>query len=155
VATIVMFVDGVLRSHTGSPIYQGLGLYRLLNENNRVILLCSDKPKDDIWLKSNKINKLDDLIGMEIPALGEFPEWRQVEYCRSMGPIEMVFTSDPELANRLLHAGITTVVFLQPAYIKEEFRPDSRVGKKSWTAIVEEVTAQQDNHREDHRLSSN
>ena len=154
-ATIVMFVDGVLRSHTGTPIYQGLGLYRLLNENNRVILLCNDKPKDDVWLKSNKINKLDDLIGLDIPAMTDFPEWRQVEYCRGMGAVEMVFTSDPKLANKLLQSGITAVVFLQPTYIKEEFRPDSKIGKRSWNDIVEEVTAQQDNHREDPRVTTN
>ena len=57
-----MFVEGVLRSQKGGPIYQGLALYKLLNENNKVILLCENKTKDDIWLRQHKINKLDDLV---------------------------------------------------------------------------------------------
>jgi hypothetical protein len=30
-----MFVEGVLRSQKGGPIYQGLALYKLLNEVER------------------------------------------------------------------------------------------------------------------------
>ena len=59
-----MFIDGVLRSHTNTPIYQGLGLYRLLAENNRVILLSANKSVDDVWLKQHKVNKLDKKICM-------------------------------------------------------------------------------------------
>lgn len=149
---ILMFVDGVLRSHTNSPIYQGLAIYRLFNENNRVVLLCKDKEKDDIWLRQHKINKLDDLIDRSIPSLTDFPEWRQVEYCRGQGSVEMVFTSDPVLALKLLEVGITTVVFMQPAYIKEEFRPDSREGRKTWDDIQAEIVKQQDAIIEDPRL---
>jgi len=148
----LMFVDGVLRSHTGGPIYQGLGLYKLLNENNKVILLCADKKKDDVWLKQHKINKLDDLIGTDIPGMTDFPTWRQVEYVRSQGPVEMVICSDPVLGKRLLEAGITTLMFLQPSYIKEDFRPDSRQGVKSWSDIVNEIVKQQEAFVEDPRV---
>ena len=148
----VMFLDGVLRSHTGGPIYQGLGLYKLLNENNKVLLICADKKKDDVWLKQHKINKLDDLIGRDIPGMTDFPEWRQVEYVRSQGPVEMVICSDPVLGKRLLEAGITTVMFLQPSYVKEDFRPDSRQGVKSWSDIVDEIVRQQESFVEDPRV---
>jgi hypothetical protein len=148
-----MFIDGVLRSHTNTPIYQGLGLYRLLAENNRVILISSNKEVDDVWLKQHKINKIDDLIGRDIPFMTpENQELRQVEHCRSNGPVEMVFTSNPILAKQLLEIGITTNVFLQPSYIKEEFRPDSREGRKSWADIEKEIVDQQDAISEDPRL---
>ena len=151
--TFLMFIDGVLRSHTNTPIYQGLGLYRLLAENNRVILLSANKEVDDVWLKQHKINKIDDLIGRDIPFMTlENPELRQVEHCRSNGPVEMVFTSNPVLAKQLLEIGITTNVFLQPSYIKEEFRPDSREGRKSWADIENEIVSQQDAILEDPRL---
>lgn len=151
--TFLMFIDGVLRSQGGTPIYQGLGLYRLLAENNRVILLSANKAVDDIWLKQHKVNKLDDLIGYDIPFMTlDNKELRQVEYCRSQGPVEMVFTSNPVLVKQLLEIGITTNAFLQPSYVKEEFRPDSREGRKSWKAIEQEITAQQDAIKDDPRL---
>ena len=103
---VLMFVDGVLRSHTGSPIYQGLALYRLFNDSNRVVLLCEHRAKDDRWLREHKINKLDDLIDRSIPSMTDFPEWRQVEYCRGQGAIDMVVTSNPELAKKLLEVGL-------------------------------------------------
>ena len=150
--TFLMFVDGVLRSHTGAPIYQGLGLYRMLNEHNRVVLLCSDKAKDDNWLKQHRINKLDDLVGRDIPAMTDDPEFRQVEYCRGMGTVEMVITSNSQLASRLLAVGVTTNLFLHPSYIKEEFRPDSKDGRRAWDDIVQEITKQQESFVEDPRV---
>ena len=150
--TFLMFIDGVLRTHTNTPIYQGLGLYRLLAENNRVLLISANKEVDDVWLRQHKINKIDDLIGREIPSMTDNPEFRQVEYCRGQGPVEMVITSNPVLAKELLEVGITTMVFLQPSYVKEEFRPDSRVGRKSWEDISTEIANQQDAIAEDPRI---
>jgi hypothetical protein len=147
-----MFIDGVLRTHTHTPIYQGLGLYRLLAENNRVLLISSNKEVDDVWLRQHKINKIDDLIGRDIPSMTDNAEFRQVEYCRGQGPVEMVITSNPVLAKNLLEVGITTMVFLQPSYVKEEFRPDSRVGRKSWEDISTEIANQQDAIKEDPRI---
>lgn len=150
--TFLMFIDGVLRTHTHTPIYQGLGLYRLLAENNRVLLISSNKEVDDVWLRQHKINKIDDLIGRDIPSMTDNAEFRQVEYCRGQGPVEMVITSNPVLAKDLLEVGITTMVFLQPSYVKEEFRPDSRVGRKSWEDISTEIANQQDAIAEDPRV---
>lgn len=150
--SVLMFVDGVLRSNTGAPIYQGLAIYRLFNHNNRVILLCKDKSKDDRWLREHKINKLDDLIDRSIPSMTDFPEWRQVEYCRGQGPIDLVMTSDPVLAQKLLEVGITALVFMQPSYITEKFRPDSREGRKTWEDIQNEIRKQQDDLLEDPRI---
>lgn len=150
--SVIMFVDGVLRSTTNAPIYQGLAIYRLFNDGNRVILLCKDREKDDRWLKEHKINKLDDLIDQTIPLLTDFPEYRQVEYCRGKGAIDLVITSSPELAKRLLEVGITTMVFMQPSYIQERFRPDSTEGRKSWADVTQELIKQQDSIQEDPRL---
>jgi len=149
---ILMFLDGVLRTNTGSPIYQGLAIYRLFSESNRVVILCKDKEKDDIWLREHKINKLDDLIDHNIPSMTDFPEYRQVEYCRGQGAIELVVTSNPELAKKLLEVGITTLMFLQPAYLEEKFRPDGRQGIRSWKDIKDEIVKQQDSILEDPRI---
>lgn len=149
---ILMFVDGVLRSHTGSPNPQGFALYRTLKERNQVFLLCSHKAKDDRWLKENKINLVDDLVGEDIPLSIDWLEWRQVEHCRGRGQVDYVVTADPKLATKLLETGVTTVMFLQPVYISEKFRPDSREGRKSWADIQDEITRQQELYVEDHRV---
>ena len=147
-----MFVDGVLRSHTGSPNRQGMYLYRTLREYTQVFLLCSNKARDDRWLKENKINLVDDLVGEDIPLSIDWLEWRQVEYCRGRGQVDYVITSDPKLAAKLLEAGVTSLLFLQPIYISEKFRPDSSEGRKSWAQIQDEIVRQQELYVEDHRV---
>ena len=149
---VLMFIDGVLRSPSGAPIRQGVSLYRTLREVTQVFLLCSHKEKDDRWLRENKINLVDDLVGTDIPMSGDWIEWRQVEFCRGRGQVDFVVTSDPELATKLLNAGVTSLMFLQPTYISEKFRPDSREGKKSWNEIRSEIERQQELYVGDARL---
>lgn len=147
-----MFVDGVLRSHTGAPITQGISLYRTLKDKTQVFLLCNHKERDDRWLREQKINLVDDLVGPDIPMSGEWLEWRQVEYCRGRGPVDYVVTSDPELVEKLLTTGVPSLMFLQPTYISEKFRPDSREGRKSWQDIRDEIVRQQELYSEDRRV---
>lgn len=149
---ILMFVDGVLRSHTGAPITQGISLYRTLKDKTQVFLLCNHKERDDRWLREQKINLVDDLVGPDIPMSGEWLEWRQVEYCRGRGPVDYVVTSDPELVEKLLTTGVPSLMFLQPTYISEKFRPDSREGRKSWQDIRDEIVRQQELYSEDRRV---
>jgi len=149
---ILMFVDGVLRSHTGSPNRQGMYLYRTLREHTQVFLLCGNKARDDRWLKENKVNLVDDLVGEDIPLSIDWLEWRQVEYCRGRGQVDYVITADPKLAAKLLESGVTSLLFLQPIYISEKFRPDSAEGRKSWAQIQDEIIRQQELYVEDHRV---
>ncbi len=150
---ILVFLDGVLRNDKSAPIPNGMALYKSLKEQHRVLVLCEDVDKDDHWLRQQRINNFDDLIDYKkVPSIGDNPKLRQVEWVRSQGPVEYVITSDPELVTQLLEIGMTTLVFLQPLYIREEFRPDSRKGVKAWSEIVEEIEKQQDAFKEDPRL---
>ena len=149
---IVLFVDGVLRSESGSPIYQGLALYRMFNEDVRVILLTDEREKTNRWLLEHKINKFDDLIDRNVPGVLEDPDIEQVKYVRSQGKVELVVTSDTELAKKLLEIGLDTLLFLHPTYLRPEFRPDGRQGIRSWAAIEEEIDKQIEMIREDPRV---
>ena len=151
-ATLI-FLDHVLRSSTGTPIKPGLRLFKTLKEKDRVLILCTHKERDDRWLRENKINLIDDLIGPDVPFLEESIEFRQVAYCRANWPLDLVITGDPEVAARLLEAGITVSLFMHPAYISEKFRPDSRQGVKPWAELTEEIINQQESIVEDHRVS--
>lgn len=147
-----MFVDGVLRAHTGAPIPQGLKLYRTLKEKTEVFILCSHKERDDRWLREQKINTVDDLVGPDVPMVDGWLELRQVEHCRSRGHIDYVVTSDPKLAAKLLEIGVTSLMFLHPTYLNEKSRPDGREGKKSWSQIREEIVRQQELYVSDPRI---
>jgi hypothetical protein len=149
---VLMFVDGVLRSHTGAPIKQGVSLYRTLKERTQVFILCSNLAKDDRWLKEQKINLVDSLVGPDVPMASEWLELRQVEHCRGRGPVDYVITSDTKLSAKLLEIGVTTLMFLHPTYLAEKFRPDGREGKKSWQQIEEEIIRQQEMYVSDPRV---
>lgn len=149
----LMFIDYVLRDPvTNAPIPQGMKLFRMLKEHDRVLLLATHKEKDDRWLRENKVNLVDDIIGPDLVFAGEFPEWRQVEFCRGQGAVELVVTANPDLAKKLLEVGITSFLFLHPRYLTEKFRPDSG-GVKAWKSIVTEIQTQQEQFTEDHRVN--
>jgi len=150
---VLMFFDGVMCNSKNAPIPNGMMFYRHLNELNRVLILCKDKAKTDHWLRQQKISKLDDIVDYDIPSIGDDPEFRQVEYLRGLGPVDYVVTSNPELAKKLLEVGVTTIVFLNPVYVTEKFRPDSRHGVKSWSDIVTEIERQQEAYNEDPRVN--
>jgi hypothetical protein len=149
---VLVFLDGVLRNKKNAPIPNGMLLYRSLNETNRVLILCKDKEKDNNWLKQNKIFKLDDLVDQNLTYLGDNPEYRQVEYVRGLGPVDYVITENPELAALLLQQGITALVFLNPLYIDDRYRPDS-LTKKSWDEVIQELDKQEEALLEDPRVN--
>jgi hypothetical protein len=149
---VLMYLDGVMRNQQGAPIPNGVLLYHTLKEKNKILLLVDDRDKADTWLRQHKINKLDDLIDFNIPMPGDYPQLRQVEYVRSQGPVDYVITSDPALIKKLLEIGVTVLAFMNPIYIREEFRPDSKVGIKKWADIVDELSRQQDAFLSDPRV---
>lgn len=151
--SIVMMMDGILRRERDqSIISEGMALYKSLNETNRVILVCKDTEKADIWLKTHNLGKkLDDIQAILDTPLDN-PELLTIELIRSKGKIDFVVTEDPDLARHLLESGVNTLVFLNPRYTRPEFRPDGREGKKSWDQITEEIDRQQGLYDEDPRV---
>jgi hypothetical protein len=152
-ATFAVFIDGVLRSQTNAPIYQGMALYKMLNFDNKVYILSKDKKNDERWLREQKLNVVDDIIGPEVPAPKDDLEFYQIQHIRGLGGgFEMAITADPELAAKLLKVGVTTLLFMQPIYMNEKFRPDGRQGVRSWQKIKEELESQQEAFLEDPRV---
>ena len=150
---ILVFMDELLRNHKKQPLVEGIALYRILKERNRVLILCDDREKADHWLRQQRINNFDDLVSIEdVPFTGDEPKLRHIEWVRSQGPVEYVVTSDPDLTLKLLTRGITTLVFMHPVYTNENFRPDSlKRGFKPWAELQKEIERQQDEYDNDHR----
>jgi hypothetical protein len=150
---VLIFLDGVIRKKTDkSPIFEGLNLYKGMNGVNRVVVLCDDKEKAEMWFKAHTLNaKLDDLVGPST-VVSDYPKLQQVLDCYSKGKIDLVVTDDADLTKQLLERGITTLVFLSPRYSRPEFRPDAREGVRSWTDITTELDRQQGLYMEDPRV---
>jgi hypothetical protein len=151
--SVLIFLDGVLRkTHDKSPIFEGLNLYKGLNEVNRVLVLVDDQEKAELWFKANTLNaKLDDIMGPS-KIKSDNPKLQQVLDCQSKGKIDLVVTEDSDLAKDLLERGFTTLIFISPKYSRPEFRPDSRSGIRSWTQILGELDRQKELYNEDVRL---
>lgn len=149
---IALFVDGVLRGSGSVPIHQGLALYRMFNQDIRVILLCDDKAKSHRWLLEHKINKIDDVVDYSVPGILNDPDLDLVKYVRSQGKLDLVVTADIELSKKLLEIGMDTLMFLHPTYLRPEFRPDSRQGVRSWAEIAAESEKQIEMRKEDPRF---
>ena len=142
---ILIFLDGVLRDESKhGAIYEGLALFRLFKDATKVVVLAKNQADAERWCKQNNILKVDEIVDYDIPAIGTDPDFRLVEYCRARGGLQLVITSDPRLAAKLLEIGVHTLLFLHPSYMRHEFRPDSRQGVKPWADIHEEINRQKE-----------
>lgn len=148
---ILMFLDGVLRNAKDAPIYEMMAILNATRDSKKVTILAKDRTDAERWLKTVGLGKIDHLVDYKNVTATEDKDYWLVEHCRSQNKIDMVFTSDPELAKRLLEQGINTSLLLHPLYIRPEFRPDGR-GKRSWDEIVEEMDKQQELYSEDSRV---
>lgn len=146
--SVLVFLDGVLKKDNGSPIQQGVALYRSMQAQRRSVILCKAKLPAEVWLKENNILKIDDLLSGDDLGLDDY---RLVDYCRSKGPVSIVITADTDLATKLLEDGIPTLLFLDPKYVRPEFRPDDPRGRKSWEELQNEIDRQFMLYKEDPR----
>jgi hypothetical protein len=121
-----------------------------MQSQRRTVILCGHKERAEIWLRENNILKNDDLISSE--DLNIKDPYRLVDYCRSQGPVDVVITADVELSKQLLEHGLPTILFLDPKYVRPEFRPDDPRGRKSWVDLQDELERQDEMYREDPRL---
>lgn len=147
-------MDGVLRSNSRVPIYEGLSLYKSLNVNGTVMLACDDGEEAARWCKEHNLKDVDGFISNS--TIGEYEDKNllKVQHQQSQGPLHLVVTSDVELAVKLLENGVKTLLFLNPIYLSAKFRPDGREGRKSWDALVGELDRQVDLMLGDKRLDN-
>jgi len=147
-----MFLDGVLRSDTKTPIYEGVSLYKALNVNGLVSLACDDQEEANRWCKEHKLVDIDGFISNKTVGEYEDKDFRKIQHQQASGPLHMVVTADMDLAIKCLENGIKTLLWLHPVYLNAKFRPDGREGRKSWDAVVNELDRQVQLMLEDDRL---
>mgnify|MGYP006266489539 CR=1 FL=1 len=134
---ILLSLDGVLSSDNGEPIRAGVQLYYALNAANRVAIITSRKKTDaEHWLMSHGIVNYDDLIDSSVGIEGENLKKRQILFSRSKVPYEMYVDSDPELcAWAFEKQNLVSLLFMPPAYMRVENRPDAPKNFRKWSEI--------------------
>jgi len=150
--SIIVFMDGVLRTETRVPISEGIYIYKSLNVNTTITLACDDQEEAARWCKEHKINDVDGFISNKSVGDYENKDWLKIQGQMSTAPLYMVITSDFELAKTCLENGVRVFLFISPTYLSAKFRPDGRVGRKSWDALVNELDKQLELKVEDKRL---
>lgn len=158
-------IDGVLADQGDEDSFaaskflpEGVLLYRALAGVTKIALLSlqpeREKPKVEYWLKAHGLedhvwllfdpspNDLD--RGLEM-VLGEV---------RRSGALDIAVEASPERAARLIHHGVSTLVFGRPAYTRGEFKPGTERVARPWQEVIEELDAQRDMNTEDDRLTA-
>lgn len=150
--SIIVFMDGVLRTETRVPISEGIYLYKSLNMNTTVMLACDNQEEAARWCIEHKLDDVDGFISNKSVANYENRDWLKIQSQMSAAPIYMVITSDLDLAKTCLENGVRVLSFIHPIYLSAKFRPDGRSGRKSWDALVGELDKQLELKMEDKRL---
>ena len=148
---IVLFLDGVMRSNSKVPIYEGISLYKALNANGSVFLACDDQEEALRWCKEHKLIDVDGFISNKTVGEYEDKDFLKIQHQQASGPLHMAVMADVNLATKCMQNGIKTLLWLHPVYQSAKFRPDGRTGRKSWDELVGELDRQVDMMLEDDR----
>lgn len=151
---ILVDLDGVLRGEKDQPISQGVIMVGSLSSWNRVMLMSSlDEGATKYWVDVNKVVDFDKIIDSSVGLVAEDLGERQINYARSLGPVDLFITNNPHLWAYAFDQGIASVMFGVPSYTRPEFRPDAPKRVRAWSEIEKSVEEQNALRTNDARLS--
>lgn len=134
--TILVNIDGVLRTDVGVPLADGEQLVRSLIETNRVVLVSE---KDTNEQKVKQFLALGGINGYANIHYGvQFLEALRRE--REMGHVSMVFVASTKLGRRVFEQGITVCLVTASKFL----RPDWKPTRKTWGEITSEAYLSRD-----------
>lgn len=144
----VIVVEGVLRQESGDGVVpQGELLYHALAQGNKVALVSNSLSEEKVayWLRINGFRDHEYLFSARVDDPFEVggTRLRQVKsVSATQNSVDLVIEPDPEIAARLMHEGVPTLLFMHPRYSRPEFRPDFEEKLTPWDALVEEIETQ-------------
>jgi hypothetical protein len=133
--TILVALDGILRSDANTPIREGRILYDALVADGRVVLMV-DEPseKAEYWLKQYGIKGYAGLLSPSLLLTDDDPiRPRQIAVAQSLGRVDMVIDVDPETIVHCYDMDIPSMLFAHPKTTIPGFRPD--IARETWTEI--------------------
>ena len=133
--TALIAIEGVLRKIVGGqPIPEGRRLYVSLANTGRIVLLGTiEGPDEDEWLELNGCVSHDFLLRTNDSVFAA-DNLRREGY-----DVDLVVVPDPEEAQRLIAAGLNTMLFTHAQYSHPEWRPDTDRGVQPWDDITKQV----------------
>lgn len=147
--TVLMAVEGVLRTDSGDPISEGFKLYRTLLSSYRVVLSSTAELKYiEHWLKTNYLFDYADILTDKDFYGDQNLRMRHLELSKQGGKVELYVDGDPDNCAEALSTGVPTLLFATPKYFKthRELRP--------WEVITQEQERQKTIVAEKYMLDS-
>lgn len=117
--SILIALEGVLRTETGDPIQEGIKLYRALLPHYRMVI-CSDIPgaMAEHWLKTHFIVGYSEILDTSFAYPDTDLRQRQLEYQRTQGVVEMVIDGDADRCAYAVSVGVHSLYFAAPKFVR-------------------------------------
>ena len=136
-ATAIIALEGVLRTEIGSPIPEGIKLYRILAEHYRVIIASDTTPElTEHWLRANLIVGYGDIYDNRYFFEGQDLRARQLAIAKAQGRVDLFIDSDADRVAMALANGVTSILFASPKFIR------TTRDAKTWDEVSSEVERQ-------------
>jgi hypothetical protein len=137
--SILVSIEGVLRTETGDPIHEGLKLYRTLAQSYRIVL-ATDGTKEEAehWLRGNLLTGYADIYDNRMAYEGQDLRLRHLSLLKSYGPVEMFIDCDADRC-AIAHSKMTPVIlFAAPKFIR------TKRSVKPWDDMKQELQRQKE-----------
>lgn len=151
---ICVTLDGFVRNRSGNPIPDGLKILAMLCEQYRVAVLTDDlAAAGKRWVEQRNVpTEPAMVIGSDLAVRRDsILRLDQVDYARTLGPVEFVVDPDPMVIAECMRRGVPGLLYTSPPYSRPEFRPDAPP-PRSWDEIQRVLDEQEDLRLKDKRL---
>lgn len=137
--TILVALEGVLKTEQGDPIPEGLKLYRSLLPNYRIVIVSdSDMLVTEYWLKTNFVTGYADILDKSHAYPGMSLRERQITHERLQGKVEFLIEADADVCAMALKMGVPSLYFATPKFVR------TRREVKRWELLTDELQRQKE-----------
>jgi len=135
--TVLIALEGVLKTEVGDPIPDGIKLFRVLATNYRVVFSSEQsKAQTEHWLKSNMILGYADVYDSSVFFHGQELRSRHIDVAKSVGKVELYIDADADFCAEALSKGIPAMMFAAPKFVR------TTRNVKPWQDLTDEVERQ-------------
>ena len=135
--TVLISMDGVLRTENGDPIQQGLKLYRTFSATTCVVL-STDGTREEAenFLRNNLLTNWGDILRNNSAFEGEDLKIRHLKLLQAQGRVDWLVDPDVDRCKAAIAIGIPALLFTSPKFVR------TKRGIKPWSEIQNEIDAQ-------------
>jgi len=124
--TVLIEVEGVLRTDTGDPVQGVELLVRSLLQDMRVVF-CSTEENAENYLARQK-------LGSYVQVRKQ-PTLEALADERTLGNVDVVITADTEIAKAIARQGVSVFLCAASTVVDPRYKPE----RKAWGDIVKEA----------------